>query len=150
MPAACASSPGRRRAAVSERTVEAEPVAQVDAEEIEGRDRGLEEPLNKAHRRQQSKGWPTLSGAESTPTRVVDYSTRVVDTHDLSGLERCPSCDRRSKTDDLEFDNIVMGLALPRVRAIERGGRSRPRAAPKQAPDSLVASRGCPPWVADR
>ena len=39
--------PGRRRAAVSERTVEAEPIAQVDAKEIEGRDRGLEEPLNK-------------------------------------------------------------------------------------------------------
>ena len=38
---------GRRRAAVSERTVEPEPVAQIDAEEIEGRDRGLEEPLNK-------------------------------------------------------------------------------------------------------
>jgi hypothetical protein len=38
---------GRRRATVSERAVETEPIAQVDAEEIEGRDRGLEEPLNK-------------------------------------------------------------------------------------------------------
>jgi len=39
--------PGRRRAAVSERTVKAEPIAQVDAEQIEGRDSGLEEPLTK-------------------------------------------------------------------------------------------------------
>ena len=41
---------GRRRAAVSERTVEPEPVAQVDAEEIEGRDRGLEDRSTSASR----------------------------------------------------------------------------------------------------